>query len=116
MEILVKFGNHTILAKSIQNEALERWSENLPLTLEFDDYHHIAKASYLTKKLDTEYAREYSPKKGDVIYDTEKSNLLFYYEDSDVASSNIFLGTFEDQENAVSLMGNHLVRIELAHN
>ncbi len=68
----------------------------LPLTLEFEDFHGIEKISYLPRKLSTEgAARGWDPQKGSLTYYAPWGNLAFFYQDFDYSTGLIPLGEAE---------------------
>lgn len=95
-KIKFSFDNKEIIVVFENNSAAESLLEQLPLTLEFEDYSNIEKITYLPQKLDISQASDScTPHKGDLTYYSPWGNLAFFYRDFRHSKGLVPLGKIE---------------------
>lgn len=95
-KIKFSFDNKEIIVVLENNSAAESLLEQLPLTLEFEDYSNIEKITYLPQKFDISQASDScTPHKGDLTYYSPWGNLAFFYRDFRHSKGLVPLGKIE---------------------
>lgn len=92
--ILLSFEEKQIVVEMQNNSAASDFMEQLPLTLQFEDYNGTEKISYLSESLSTEDA-PYScdPDVGTFAYYAPWGNICLFYEDFSHSNGLVPLGT-----------------------
>ncbi len=103
----------TIIFNMDNNKTTQSFLEQLPLSLDFEDYSRTEKISYLPKKLSTLGAPNgYEPKVGDFCLYAPWGNLCIFYKNFSYAAGLIKLGkVIEGKENLKYIEGQ--VKIEV---
>lgn len=93
MKIAIKIDGRAAIADLEENATTEDLVSQLPLTLEFEDYHATEKISYLPRELTTRGAPAgFDPSVGTVAYYAPWGNLAIFYRDFGYSPSLINLG------------------------
>ncbi|WP_233469221.1 cyclophilin-like fold protein [Caballeronia glathei] len=93
IKISIKFDGQTIIADLKDNPSSRDLVAQLPLTLNFEDYHATEKIAYPPRKLATQDAPAgFDPSVGTVAYYAPWGNLALFYKDFGYSKSLVNLG------------------------
>jgi hypothetical protein len=93
LQISIKFDGQTVIADLKDNASSRDLVAQLPLTLNFEDYHATEKIAYPPRKLATQDAPEgFDPSVGTVAYYAPWGNLALFYKDFGYSKSLVNLG------------------------
>lgn len=114
-DIVMEIGDHTVTARLEDSSAARDFLAQLPLTMEFEDYHGIEKISYPPEKLATDDAPAgFDPQKGSFTYFAPWGNLAIFYRDFGYSRSLVNLGMVTSGLEHLSQAGSFTATIRLA--
>ncbi|KKA46395.1 hypothetical protein BZG72_01665 [Salinivibrio sp. PR6] len=93
-DIILNIDGSIVQVRLADSVATRDFLAQLPLTLEFEDYHGIEKVSDLPSRLSTDDAPAgFDPQVGSFTYYAPWGNLAIFYQDFGYANSLVNLGT-----------------------
>lgn len=94
IKISIKFDGQTVIADLKDNASSRDLIAQLPLTLNFEDYHATETIAYLPRKLATQDAPDgFDPSVGTVAYYAPWGDLALFYKDFGYSKSLVHLGS-----------------------
>ncbi|EOB3584500.1 cyclophilin-like fold protein [Vibrio vulnificus] len=113
MKINFVFDDQVVTAILNDSPTAQDFANQLPLTVELEDYASTEKIAYLPRKLTTKSAPNgTSAKTGDLAYYAPWGNMAVFYKDSGYASGLIKLGEFNTGTERFNSGGAMKVTIE----
>jgi len=115
MKIRIVFDDRTVTATLKDSPSSQDFVDQLPLTVDLEDYASTEKIAYLPNKLTREGAPAgVSSKAGDISYYAPWGNLVIFYKSFGYASGLINLGKLDGGLERFTSNGAMKVTIELA--
>jgi len=106
LKIFIEVGEDQFEMKLSPNPTSLSLLEQVPFTVEFDDFAGLEKIFYPPKKLSKDNAPNGAkPQKGDVMYYSPWGDVALFYKDASFASGLIPMGTIEDIDALVQALG-----------
>jgi hypothetical protein len=92
MNIRLTIDGHPVDAALNDSAAARDFADQLPLTLDLEDFHQTERIADLPRKLDTSGAPDAAvPTVGDLAYYAPWGNLALFYRDGDSASTGLVI-------------------------
>lgn len=108
MKILVRSQDHEIIYEINESRAAQELYQQLPLTLEVQDFSTNEKIFYPPEKLDIGDAPMADAKKGTLAYYSPWADVVMFYDDFGKGSSLYELGTAVSGEDAIEKLSGQI--------
>lgn len=105
LQMEVSFENAVLYGWLEDNVTAQDFVSIFPINLEFEDYNHVEKISYLSEGLQIdENRRTYQPHPGDLCYYAPWENLCFFYREENASRDLVPITHFTSEVEQLGLI------------